>query len=351
MYRQDKAQISPLKRRGRRGLAFILCICLFVSLFALTVGAEKATCNIVSINDGTSNIGYTVRDGYLFADSTGLGKQYKLSVKREDLIFNTDMPNSFGVGDIVTVDITLAVPTNVTQGAISIGGVYYYIDTWQLYPDEGKGPFYYASFSVTRSFPEAVANQGIYLYIHSNGGIERIVVLSFSCSINNDPSIAIGSAADKINNNNNNNTNQIKANQDKNTDKVIQNQKDLQEKEKKDSEDGGNSSSKKAQDSIPQVDGGFLTAIKSLVNSMSYTGTEAKLPIPKAYIPALAGMEETVLIPEQEYDMSQAITDYVPLTLLTLIKHLFTIALVLFCVKELYGLIQYVLTLKGGGKE
>lgn len=204
-----------------------LTVCLIIasvlacSIFALSVGAEKSNCNIVSVNDGTSNIGYTVRDGYLFADNTGLGKQYKLSVLRQDLIFNTDMPNSFGVGDIVTVDITLAFPTNVTQGAISIGGVYYYIDTWQLYPDEGKGPFYYASFSVTRSFPEAVANQGIYLYIHSNGGIDRIVVLSFSCSIYNDPSVAIGNAADKINNNNNNNTNQIKANQDKNTEKIL----------------------------------------------------------------------------------------------------------------------------------
>lgn len=351
MYRQDKAQISPLKRRGRRGLAFILCICLFVSLFAFSVGAEKSNCNIVSVNDGTSNIGYTVHDTSFYDDTTGIGKHITPSILRSDLIFNTDMPNAFGTGDIVTVNIELAVPREVTQGAISIGGVYYYINTWQAETCTIFGNYYYASFTVTRSFPEAVSNQGIYLYIHADGGLKYLHLFDFYCSINNDPSIALGNAADKINNNNNNNTNQIKANQDKNTDKVIQNQKDLQEKEKKDSEDGGNSSSKKAQDSIPQVDGGFLTAIKSLVNSMSYTGIEAKLPIPKAYIPALAGMEETVLIPEQEYDMSQAITDYVPTTLLTLIKHLFTIALVLFCVKELYGLIQYVLTLKGGGKE
>lgn len=207
-----------------------LTVCLIIasvltcSFFAFSVGAEKSNCNIVSVNDGTSNIGFTVRDGFLYNgpnEYSGACKVIKPAILRQDLIFNTDMPNSFGVGDIVTVDIELAVPTNVTQGAISIGGVYYYIDSWQLDADIGNGEFYYASFSVTRSFPEAVSNQGIYLYIHANGGLKTLWLLNFSCNINNDPSIAIGNAADKINNNNNNNTNQIKANQDKNTEKIL----------------------------------------------------------------------------------------------------------------------------------
>lgn len=204
-----------------------LTVCLIIasvlacSIFALSVGAEKSNCNIVSVNDGTSNIGFTVRQSQLFDDGSGVGSYIKPAVLRQDLIFNTDMPNAFGVGDIVTVNIELAVPRTVTQGAISIGGVYYYIDTWQADASAGFGGFYYASFSVTRSFPEAVANQGIYLYIHSNGGLEYLQLLNFSCRINNDPSIALGSAADKINNNNNNNTNQIKANQDKNTEKIL----------------------------------------------------------------------------------------------------------------------------------
>ena len=124
----------------------------------------------------------------------------------------------------------------------------------------------------------------------------------------------------------------------------------MQDKEKTDAEDGGNDSSDKAKSAIPSVDGGFLTAINSLIKSMNYTGTEAKLPIPKAYIPAMAGMEEVTLISATSYDMSEAVNKFVPSTLLQLIRHLLTIALILYCLYELYHLIQYVLTLKGGNK-
>lgn len=116
--------------------------------------------------------------------------------------------------------------------------------------------------------------------------------------------------------------------------------------------EGGNSASDEATSAIPSVDSGFTEALKSFVASMSYDGTEAKLPIPKIYIPAVGGMTEDIeLLNAQEYDLSAAINQFCPKTLLELIRHLFTIALVLYCVYELYGLIQYVLTLKKGGKE
>lgn len=103
---------------------------------------------------------------------------------------------------------------------------------------------------------------------------------------------------------------------------------------------------------MPSVDEGFANSLKSFVGSMSYNGTEAILPIPKSSIPAIDGvMDEVVLIPEQGFDLSAVITQYIPANLLQLLQHLFTIALVLYCVYELYGLIQYVLTLKKGGKD
>lgn len=125
-----------------------------------------------------------------------------------------------------------------------------------------------------------------------------------------------------------------------------------QNQEEEKANKGGKDSSDKAANAIPSVNEGFGNALKSFVNSMSYDGTEAKLPVPRTYIPSLSGVtDEITLIPEQEYDLSQAINDYLPDTLLQLIRHLFTIALVLYCVYELYGLIQYVLTLKKGGKD
>ena len=148
------------------------------------------------------------------------------------------------------------------------------------------------------------------------------------------------------------NANEIKKNQDENSQKIIDNQNELQQKEKDEAKQSGDKSTKDSQEAVPTVDEGFGSALKSFVASMSYNGTEAFLPIPRAYLPAINGVtEEITLIPEQNYDMSQAINDYLPETLLQLVRHLLTIALILYCVYELYGLIQYVLTLRKGGKE
>ena len=148
------------------------------------------------------------------------------------------------------------------------------------------------------------------------------------------------------------NASEIKKNNDDNTQKIIDNQNELQQKEKDETQTAGDKSSSDTESAVPSVNEGFGAALKSFVTSMSYNGTVAKLPIPRAYLPAMSGItEEITLIPEQEFDMSQAINNYLPETLLQLIRHLFTVALILYCVYELYGLIQYVVTLRKGGKE
>lgn len=148
------------------------------------------------------------------------------------------------------------------------------------------------------------------------------------------------------------NTNEIKKNNDDNTQKIIDNQNELQQKEKDETQAAGDKSASDTESAVPSVNEGFGTSLKSFVQSMSYNGTEALLPIPRLYIPAMSNVtDEITLMNEQNYDMSAAINQYLPDTLLKLIRHLFTIALILYCVYELYGLIQYVLTLRKGGKE
>lgn len=128
--------------------------------------------------------------------------------------------------------------------------------------------------------------------------------------------------------------------------------KKAEEREKQETQTSGDNASNDATSAMPSVDEGFANSLKSFVGSMSYNGTEAILPIPKTSIPAIEGViGEVVLIPEQGFDLSSVITQYIPANLLQLLQHLFTIALVLYCVYELYGLIQYVLTLKKGGKD
>lgn len=128
--------------------------------------------------------------------------------------------------------------------------------------------------------------------------------------------------------------------------------KKAEEREKQETQTSGDNATNDSTSAMPSVDEGFANSLKTFVGSMSYDGTEALLPIPKTSIPAMAGVtDEITLIAAQDYDLSAAINQYIPETLLQLIRHLFTIALVLYCVYELYGLIQYVLTLKKGGKD
>lgn len=128
--------------------------------------------------------------------------------------------------------------------------------------------------------------------------------------------------------------------------------KKAEEREKNETQAAGDKSTSDTESALPSVNEGFGTSLKSFVQSMSYNGTEALLPIPRLYIPAMSNVtDEITLMNEQNYDMSAAINQYLPDTLLQLIRHLFTIALILYCVYELYGLIQYVLTLRKGGKE
>lgn len=128
--------------------------------------------------------------------------------------------------------------------------------------------------------------------------------------------------------------------------------KNAEEREKQETQSSGDNAINDSNNAMPSVDSGFSNSLKTFVNSLSYNGTEAILPIPETSIPAIDGItDKVVLIPEQGYDLSATITQYIPAKLLTLLQHLFDIALVLFCVYELYGLIQYVLTLKKGGKE
>lgn len=138
-----------------------------------------------------------------------------------------------------------------------------------------------------------------------------------------------------------------------NTETAVDNaNKKAEEREKQETQTSGDNASNDTTSAMPSVDEGFANSLKSFVGSMSYNGTEAILPIPKTSIPAIEGvMGEVVLIPEQGFDLSSVITQYIPVNLLQLLQHLFTIALVLYCVYELYGLIQYVLTLKKGGKD
>lgn len=119
--------------------------------------------------------------------------------------------------------------------------------------------------------------------------------------------------------------------------------------EKQEASNAGDSAAGELMDIIPNESQGFMDAIESLVSSMSYNGTEAKLPVPAIKIPAIAGvMDEIKLTDELSVDFGYWVQQ-MPGGALELVQILGTIALIVYCFKELYSMIAYAMTLRGGG--
>lgn len=122
------------------------------------------------------------------------------------------------------------------------------------------------------------------------------------------------------------------------------------EKEKDEATDTGDDGVGEITDVIPDYSTGFIEGMGNLVSALSYTGTECIWKFPQLYIPEMDGISGQISLTDSEMDIdiSQWVNS-LPSALLTVVRSVLTIALILFCVRELYNTIQYVLTLKGGG--
>lgn len=110
----------------------------------------------------------------------------------------------------------------------------------------------------------------------------------------------------------------------------------------------GNDSMSAIGDSAESVQGGF----SGLIDTLSTNNTAASWKISKMYLPAIDGvMGQIDLLDETEISFDTYIA-MIPENIMVIIRAITTIALIVFCIKELYGLISYVLTLnKQGGEE
>lgn len=121
------------------------------------------------------------------------------------------------------------------------------------------------------------------------------------------------------------------------------------EQEKQEVQTQGSNSVSQGSDSIENSGQGFGDSMGGLVSSMSYTGTDCSWTFPEVKIPAIKGvMKETVLIEQQPINFGVWI-DAIPSNIMLLIRSVLTGALIIYCFKELYGTISYVLTLKRSG--
>lgn len=150
----------------------------------------------------------------------------------------------------------------------------------------------------------------------------------------------------KITDNADKNASEIQQNQDENTDKIIDNQNQLQENEKNEAQSSGSSGSDDVASAVPDKSAGFTEALSTFVRSMSTTDTECNLTFPALSIPEIAGVIPAAnLSAEQNINFSQVVA-MIPTSILEIVRALATIALIIYCFKELYSTISYVLTMR-----
>lgn len=146
-----------------------------------------------------------------------------------------------------------------------------------------------------------------------------------------------------------NSTDEVIANDDKNTQAIIDNQNQIQQNEKNETQTQGQSSVDDLSGAVEDKSEGFISSIGNLVSAMSYNGTECAWSFPEVKLPAISGvMAETKLIDSQPIDFAYWVNK-IPANILLVVRSLLTIGLIVYCFKELYSTISYVLTLKGGG--
>lgn len=337
MFRQSKTEIAQAiprgSRRGVRGIALLVSILLSFTVFCLPASA------LTSINCVVAQPQLNGKNFYAEVNTANnwhwliIGEvSSKSPISFNDLVFSASQDGTY-------LNFFVSGPLGGTSNStVKLSVVY--IDMW-------NGKSYHLESYQYNHCRQWLGSSGKVTGIHGY----NVDVSSFSSSAQNDFVInyaSDGVALDKLD--------AILAqlnDSSSSTETAVDNaNKKAEEREKQETQTSGDNATNDTNSAMPSVDSGFANSLKSFVGSMSYNGTEAILPIPKTSIPAIDGItDEVVLIPEQGYDLSAVISQYIPSNLLTLLQHLFDIALVLYCVYELYGLIQYVLTLKKGGKE
>lgn len=119
------------------------------------------------------------------------------------------------------------------------------------------------------------------------------------------------------------------------------------DKEKEEAESSGNDSMDQLAEAVPNYSDNVLEAFQNLVNSMSHNNTDCVITMPAIKVPKINKyFNEIVLMNEKEIDISNAV-NYFPESLIEIIRGLFSAALILYCVKELYGILEYIFVLGG----
>lgn len=102
---------------------------------------------------------------------------------------------------------------------------------------------------------------------------------------------------------------------------------------------------------IPDISNEGQASLRPLLSAISYEGRDPVLTMPALVLPSVGGLwEETILLPAQNIEFSGYV-ELIPIHFRVLVQVICMIAAVLFVIRDIYGLVQYFATLRGGTHE
>lgn len=154
-------------------------------------------------------------------------------------------------------------------------------------------------------------------------------------------------------------------NDNKNTDKIVGAIENQKEQEKQEAQSSGNDSVDMVQGALSKYGTDNIFGILSaFVSPMQHNNTDCILTLPALKIPELKIDKYNITIPsitlleKQQIIFSEGkdaydnvLSKYFPRSVVLIIRWSLTITLYIFCYKEFYSLLQYVLTLRSGGNK
>lgn len=115
---------------------------------------------------------------------------------------------------------------------------------------------------------------------------------------------------------------------------------DIIDKEEENAKVEGDSNAGQIIDMIPDPSADLIAALGTLTNVLTYNGTSAVLVTPAIVLPSVGGLFSAVeLLPSQEIDFEYYINTFIPTVFLSLIRALFDVAIVGYCIKEFLDLV------------
>lgn len=139
---------------------------------------------------------------------------------------------------------------------------------------------------------------------------------------------------------------QIKDSIDTLPDDIAGGMQDVLEGEKAVANTQGNQAIQDMIDVIPNIGDAGQASLAPIINAISYTGRDPVLRLPAIVMPAVDGhWQETTLLAAQEVEFAGYL-DMIPGQLVLLVQILVVMGVVLYAIKDIYGLISYFATLE-----